>query len=104
MAKTGNLEEEFAMNPPEPAAEGNLKENEAKKEDASEEMETIVIPMTDEDKDDKFLCINGRGIYVKRGEAQKVPKPYAELWKNSQMQASRAMRYQMENENKQLTD
>lgn len=37
-------------------------------------------------KDDVFVCVNGRGMQIKRGEKVEIPKSYAEVLKNSMKQ------------------
>lgn len=59
------------------------------------EHETILIPLDPNgDAESAFLCVNGKNLLVRRGEAVEVPPAFAEVYRNAQAQQRAAMQAQ----------
>jgi len=85
MAKE-NVEEVAAVE-----AETIEKPKKAKKDDINELVE-IEIPISQEQQDDWFCCVNGRTFQVQRGERVQVPKWVKEVYDNEQRMEKESIR------------
>ena len=85
MAKE-NVEEVAAVE-----AETIEKPKKAKKDDINQLVE-IEIPITQEQQDDWFCCVNGRTFQVQRGERVQVPKWVKEVYDNEQRMEKESIR------------
>lgn len=71
-----------------------------KKEEAAEGKVKVLIPKLRKEDKDVFVCVNGKGILIKRGEEVLIDPEYAEVLKHSQQADQIAMEYMMELEDK----
>ena len=85
MAKE-NVEEVAAVE-----AETIEKPKKAKKDDINQLVE-IEIPISQEQQDDWFCCVNGRTFQVQRGERVQVPKWVKEVYDNEQRMEKESIR------------
>lgn len=53
----------------------------------------VNIPRTRKDEPDVFVCVNGKGILIKRGVDVTIEEKYAEVLKHSQRADNIAMEY-----------
>ena len=51
---------------------------------ASEKVEVFLPRLREEKNQDVWVCVNGKGILIKRGERVKVDPEYAEVLKHSE--------------------
>lgn len=51
---------------------------------ASEKVEVYLPRLREEKNQDVWVCVNGKGILIKRGERVKVDPEYAEVLKHSE--------------------
>ncbi len=72
-------------------AETTEKPKKAKKDDINQLVE-IEIPISHEQQDDWFCCVNGRTFQVQRGERVKVPKWVKEVYDNEQRMEKESIR------------
>ena len=54
----------------------------------------IKIPLTRTDKNDVYVCLNGVGYLIKRGEEVEVPKGVAEILQHKEEMLAVAMEYE----------
>lgn len=71
-----------------------------KKEEAAEGKVKVLIPKLRKEDKDVFVCVNGKGILIKRGEEVLIDPEYAEVLKHSQQADQIAMEYMMGLEDK----
>ena len=76
MAKENNIAAEIEE------AEKKIKSSEKKVSDPWKEKVTINIPMSEQEQDDWFCCINGKTFLVQRGVPVIVPRCVKEVYDN----------------------
>ena len=54
----------------------------------------IKIPLTRTEKDDVYVCLNGKSYQIKRGEEVEVPAGVAEILKHKEEMLTVAMEYE----------
>lgn len=59
----------------------------------------VNIPRTRKDEPDVYVCVNGKGILIKRGVDVLIDEKYAEVLKHSQKADNIAMEYLTQLEN-----
>lgn len=59
----------------------------------------VNIPRTRKDEPDVYVCVNGKGILIKRGIDVLIDEEYAEVLKHSQRSDNIAMEYLTQLEN-----
>lgn len=62
-----------------------------------EQTEVVFIPKEHKGDDAQYVAVNGRRILVRKGEPVSLPKPFAEVVKNSFAAAKRAEDYIAQN-------
>ena len=62
-----------------------------------EQTEVVFIPKAYKGDDAQYVAVNGRRILVRKGEPVSLPKPFAEVVKNSFAAAKRAEDYIAQN-------
>lgn len=70
---------------------------------AADERIEFMVPMSDGEKNDLVIVVNGRVFQMKRGETVEVPRYVVETYKLSERQKAVSLRRQIENEDKNLT-
>lgn len=63
----------------------------AEKKTTNVQKVTVNIPKTRDDKGDVYVCVNGRGVLIKRGVNVEVSPEVAEVLRHSQDADLRAM-------------
>ena len=66
----------------------------ANKKNATEQMVTIRLPLTNTLKDDVFVSVNNCTWQIQRGKTVEVPACVAEVLRHSEEMAEEAIRYQ----------
>ena len=61
---------------------------------ANEKKVKIKIPLTRSEKDDVYVCLNGVGYLIKRGEEVEVPEGVAEILQHREEMLATAMEYE----------
>ena len=56
----------------------------------------VNIPRIRKDEPDVFVCVNGKGILIKRGVEVEIPAEYAEVLKHSQKADNLAYEYMLQ--------
>lgn len=58
-------------------------------------LEELLVPLDPNGSSETaFLCVNGKNLLVKRGEAVSVPAAFAEVYRNALMQQKAALQVQ----------
>lgn len=61
---------------------------------ATEKKVKIKIPLTRTEKDDVYVCVNGKSFQIKRGETVEVPEYVAEVLHNKEAMLAEAMEFE----------
>lgn len=54
----------------------------------------IKLPLTRNEKDDVYVCVNGKSYQIKRGETVEVPDFVAEVLQNKEDMLAEAMEFE----------
>ena len=54
----------------------------------------IILPLTRTEKDDEYVCLNGKSYLIKRGVEVEVPAGVAEILRNREKQLMDAMAFE----------
>ena len=54
----------------------------------------IKLPLTRNEKDDVYVCVNGKSYQIKRGETVEVPDYVAEVLQNKEDMLAEAMEFE----------
>ncbi len=60
----------------------------------NEPLVTIKLPITRNEKEDKWVCVNGKSMQIKRGVEVEVPKCIAEALEHQEKTLIEAMEYE----------
>ena len=61
---------------------------------ATEKKVKIKLPLTRNEKDDVYVCVNGKSYQIKRGETVEVPDFVAEVLQNKEAMLAEAMEFE----------
>lgn len=61
---------------------------------ATEKKVKLKLPLTRNDKDDVYVCVNGKSFQIKRGETVEVPEYVAEVLQNKEAMLAEAMLFE----------
>lgn len=61
---------------------------------ATEKKVKIKLPLTRTEKDDVYVCVNGKSYQIKRGETVEVPEYVAEVLQNREEMLAQAMEFE----------
>ena len=56
----------------------------------------IKLPLTRTEKDDVYVCVNGKSFQIKRGETVEVPDYVAEVLAHKEDMLAEAMEFEMQ--------
>lgn len=60
----------------------------------------IILPLTRAEKDDVYVCVNGKSYLIKRGEEVEVPASVAEVIRNKEKMLAESMAFEAQASNK----
>ena len=61
---------------------------------AAEKKVKIKLPLTRTEKDDVYVCVNGKSYQIKRGETVEVPDFVAEVLQHKEEMLAQAMEFE----------
>lgn len=61
---------------------------------ATEKKVKIKLPLTRNEKDDVYVCVNGKSYQIKRGETVEVPEYVAEVLQHKEEMLAEAMEFE----------
>jgi hypothetical protein len=61
---------------------------------ATEKKVKIKLPLTRTEKDDAYVCVNGKSYQIKRGETVEVPEYVAEVLQHKEEMLAEAMEFE----------
>ena len=64
------------------------------KTEKTEKKVKIRLPLTRTEKDDVYVCVNGRSYQIKRGETVEVPESVAEVLQHKEEMLVQAMEFE----------
>ena len=63
---------------------------------ATEKKVKIKLPLTRNEKDDVYVCVNGDSFQIKRGETVEVPEYVAEVLQHKEEMLAEAMEFELQ--------
>ena len=54
----------------------------------------LILPLTRTEKDDEYVCLNGKSYLIQRGVEVEVPEGVAEILRNKEKQLVEAMAFE----------
>lgn len=68
--------------------------NETKPKETKPKMVTINIPLTRVEKEDVYVCVNGKSYLIKRGVNVEVPASVAEVLRNKEKMLAESIEFE----------